>query len=184
MLQILILCAWIFAAGCVGPLYKVAPLPPAPPADASTATSTAGFELTAAVLHEEEAYARFSANLHLAGVIAIDAMLVNNSSGPIALSSARVQLSDASGRRFKPIEPKKALSRVMKYYGVRLYGREAHRRTREAYETLALQTREDLGPGQQRRGMLYFEAKPPLADYSGLVLALAGRGVYVKLPLR
>lgn len=173
----------LLLAACAGPLYKVAPLPSTPPPEVAGSTTGTGFEVGATALGEELAYDRFSANLPLAGVIAIEVRLINRTPQPIKVDGLRFEIEGAGEAKFKQLKPQKALSRVMKYYGVRLYGKESYRRTREAYEGLALDLGADLMPGEERRGMLYFEAKPPVFDFTGLMLALTGRETRLQLPL-
>jgi hypothetical protein len=180
------LCFILSLSACFGPLYNVAPLPKTPPDEMATAGAAtgAGLEVGALMLNDEQAYARFSANLLLAGVIAVEMRVVNRTTGPISIKQKNFILRDPEGHKLRVLEPKNALTYVMDYYGNQLYGLEAYRQTRAAYESIALATKTPLAPGEERRGMLYFALKPPVADTSGLVLTFKGRGTELQLPLK
>ena len=70
-------------AGCGGQLYKVAPLPKSAPPAISTGNAI-GLNIGAMVLEGDRSIEQFEANLPLAGVIAIDVKLINQSSGLIS----------------------------------------------------------------------------------------------------
>jgi hypothetical protein len=181
------LCVGLSLTACFGPLYKVAPLPKTPPDEMTTTTTNvtgAGLEIGALMLNDEQAYARFSANLPLAGVIAVEMRIVNRTTEQLSLKQKNFTLRDSEGHKLRMLEPKNALTYVMDYYGAQLYGLEAYRQTRAAYESIALATRTPLAPGEERRGMLYFALKPPVTDTSGLVLTFKGRGTQLQLPLK
>jgi hypothetical protein len=180
------LCFILSLTACFGPLYKVAPLPKTPPDEMPTTTTNAtgaGLEVGALLLNDEQAYARFSANLPLAGVIAVEMRLVNRTSEQISVKQKNFTLRDSKRHKLRILEPKNALTYVMDYYGAQLYGLEAYRQTRAAYESLAL-AETPLAPGEERRGMLFFALKPPVTDTSGLVLTYKGRGTQLQLPLK
>ena len=180
------LCFILSLTACFGPLYKVAPLPKTPPDEMTTTTTNAtgaGLEVGALMLNDEQAYARFSANLPLAGVIAVEMRLVNRTSEQISVKQKNFTLRDNKRHKLRMLEPKNALTYVMDYYGAQLYGLEAYRQTRAAYESLAL-AETPLAPGEERRGMLFFALKPPVTDTSGLVLTYKGRGTQLQLPLK
>lgn len=169
-------------SGCAAPIYTVAPLPKAAPPEKASATAGA-LEVTALALSDERAIEQFDANLPLAGLIAVDVRLINRSSAPIAISSLRMSLVDSSGRALKAIPSKKALGRVMKYYGVRLYGKEAYARTVESYAAIALSLEGDLAPSSERAGIVFFQHKGPVSDMSGYRLSIEGGPSSISLQL-
>src|SRR5262245_7401507 len=91
-------------AACGGRLYKVAPLPASVPPEISMGKG--GLDVGAVALDGERSYERFEANLPLAGVIAVDLRMVNNSEATIRMNSLRFKLRDPSGTELKRIAPK------------------------------------------------------------------------------
>jgi hypothetical protein len=161
-------------AGCGGQLYKVAPLPvKAPPA--ITSSNTGGLNLGARVLEGDQSVEQFEANLLLAGVIPIDVKIVNQSSGSISAKELKFELNDE--KEFKQIQPKKALNKVMDYYGDSFYRLDARKRTQESYEAIALKLQGTIEPGEFRRGFIFFETD--LKKIGGLTLSVTGAGAPV-----
>ena len=169
-------------AACGGRLYKVAPLPASVPPEISMGKG--GLDVGAAALDGEQSYERFEANLPLAGVIAVDVRLVNNSEATIMTNSLRFELRDPSGAELKRIAPKKALSAVMKYYGDRFYAKVAYRRTLEDYESVALKQGSAIEPEREIRGIVFFQTKRETADVDGLILSVAGLSAPVNVRLQ
>jgi hypothetical protein len=172
-----ILCL-IMSMGCGGQLYKVAPLPASVPPAISTGNAD-GLNIGATVLEGDRSVEQFEANLPLAGVIAIDVKLINQSSEPISAKRLKFELNDE--KRFKQIQPKKALSKVIDFYGNSFYRVDARKRTQESYEAIALKLHGAIAPGETRRGFLFFETD--VAKINGLTLTVTGAGppIYVNL---
>jgi hypothetical protein len=169
-------------AACGGRLYKVAPLPASAPPEISMGKG--GLDVGAAALDGERSYDRFEANLPLAGVIAVDVRLVNNSEATIMTNSLRFELRDPSGAELKRIAPKKALSAVMKYYGDKFYAKAAYRRTLEDYESVALKKGGAIEPEREIRGIVFFQTKRETAGVDGLILSVAGLSAPVNVRLQ
>jgi len=170
----LVLCVCLLAlAACASPLYKVAPVPKAPSDDAPTAAS-GGLTVTAEAMSDERAIAQMDANLLLAGLIAVQVHITNSGSSAIAAGALHASLRSPSDKTLAPIVPKKALQRVMKYYGTRLYGLEAYARTIESYESVALHLEHGLPPSESISGVLFFDTKSPVMSTSGYRLAIQG----------
>ena len=169
-------------AACGGRLYKVAPLPASAPPEISMGKG--GLDVGAAALDGERSYDRFEANLPLAGVIAVDVRLVNNSEATIMTNSLRFELRDPSGAELKRIAPKKALSAVMKYYGDKFYAKVAYRRTLEDYESVALKQGSAIEPEHEIRGIVFFQTKRETAGVDGLILSVAGLSAPVNVQLQ
>jgi hypothetical protein len=169
-------------AACGGRLYKVAPLPASAPPEISMGKG--GLDVGAAALDGERSYERFEANLPLAGVIAVDVRLVNNSEATIMTNSLRFELRDPTGAELKRIAPKKALSVVMKYYGDKFYAKAAYRRTLEDYESVALKKGSVIEPEREIRGIVFFQTKSETAGVDGLILSVAGLSAPVNVQLQ
>jgi hypothetical protein len=143
-----------------------------------------GLDVGAVALDGERSYERFEANLLLAGVIAVDVRMVNNSEATIKTNSLRFELRDPSGAKLKRIAPKKALSEVMKYYGDKFYVRVAYRRTLEDYESVALKQGSAIEPEGEIRGIVFFQTKRETAGVDGLILSVAGLSAPVNVQLQ
>ena len=169
-------------AACGGRLYKVAPLPASVPPEISMGKG--GLDVGATALDGERSYDRFEANLPLAGVIAVDVRLVNNSEATIMTNSLRFELRDPSGAELKRIAPKKALSAVMKYYGDKFYAKVAYRRTLEDYESVALKQGSAIEPEREIRGIVFFQTRRETTDIDGLILSVAGLSAPVNVRLQ
>lgn len=177
-----ILISFAVLSGCAGTLYTVAPIPGSP-TTGMPKTDAGGFDVGAIAYSDERSLTQFEANLPLAGLLAVELRLANRTSSAITLDSLRVRLIDSAGTTFKPIEPKKALKRVMKYYGVRLYGKESYARTVEAYQNIAIQFQGELAPSSQTAGIVFFETKKSITDTTGFKLLIDGGPVAVSLQL-
>lgn len=172
----------LLATACGGKLYNVAPLPTQPPPD-TTAQMANGLEIGAYVLEGNTAIERFEANLPLSGVIAVDVRLANKTAGALDGSGLTFELFDAMGKKFKALSSKKALDRVMKYYGVNFYPIAARQRTREDYETVALKSAGQIASGDEHRGVLYYETRRETTNVSGFRLSVAGAGAPINISL-
>ncbi|MBO0720289.1 MAG: hypothetical protein J2P41_05680 [Blastocatellia bacterium] len=172
-LSIVISLLWVITnAGCGAQLYKVAPLPASKSPEIATGNDR-GLQLGAAVLEGDRSIEQFEANLPLAGVAAIDVKLVNQSSAAINAKRLRFALSDGDDN-LKEIPPKKALSKVMHFYGINFYRVDARKRTQESYEAIALNLNGMITPGEARRGFLFFERGKN--DSTSLRLTVTGDG--------
>jgi hypothetical protein len=172
-----ILCL-IMIGGCGGQLYKVAPLPASAPPEVSTGNA-AGLNIGATILEGDRSVEQFEANLPLAGVLAVDVKLINQSSGSISAKRLKFELNDDKG--FKQIQPKKALSKVIDFYGNSFYRVDARKRTQESYEAIALKLQGTIAPGETRRGFLFFETDMKKLD--GLILTVTGAGAPILVNL-
>ncbi len=164
--------AFLFLNACQGSLYKIAPIPQALPVESGKSASNNVVELTAAaLLDEDKVYERFEANLVLAGIVAIDVKLVNRSNQTI---NPKFELRDAEGRNFSQLESKKNLDRVMNFEGVRAYSKLGKQQTLEQLEAIAIPKKISLSSQQQKRGVLFFNAKRDAAQVQGLRLTVKG----------
>lgn len=177
-----ILLSFAVLSGCAGTLYTVAPVPASPPAEMPK-TEAGGLEVGAIAYSDERSLTQFEANLPLAGLLAVELRLNNRTSSAIQLDSLRIKLIDSAGTTFKPIEPKKALKRVMKYYGVKLYGKESYARTVEAYQNIAIQLQGELAPSNQTSGIVFFQTKKTETDPTGYKLQIDGGPSAVSIQL-
>ncbi len=172
----------LLLTGCGGRLYNVAPLPSTPAPEVTTGEA-AGLKVGAVVIDGDEALERFSANLPLAGVIAVDVKLANRTGGLVEVDRLRFELQDRSGRSLRSLAPRAALKAVMKYYGNSFYTLAARQRTREDYDALALDKLVAMAAQEERRGMLFYETPRGTAEVSGMTLRITGGATAVSVPV-
>lgn len=175
-------CLALLLSACSVPLYKVAPMPKNEVLVGGQTATVDGLEVTAkAFAEDDEAFARFDTNLPLAGILAVEVKLLNRA-GPIGnLSFA---LREANGQSLARIEPKKALKAVMKFEGVRLYPIEGKQQTLDQLQVQALPKKFMLVAQEERRGLLFFQAKRDVAQLKSLTLEVKGGKQVVTLPLQ
>jgi hypothetical protein len=163
---------FLFLSACQGPLYNVAPIPQASPIESGKSASTNVIEVTAAaLLDDDKVFERFDANLVLAGIIVVDVNVVNRSSELLHL---KFELRDAEGRNFSQLDSKKSLDRVMKFEGIRAYSKLGKQETLEQLEAVAISKKLILPVQQQKRGVLFFNAKRDVAQLRDLRLTVKG----------
>ncbi len=164
--------ALLLFSGCGGQLYRVAPAPkvaaPVSPDDAK------GLPLTARLLTGDELLEQFDANLLLAGVVVVDARFVNRTT---TTQTIAFTLQEPAGNSLKPLLPKQALQRVMKFYGNLLFATAAYANTLAQYEALACPSSFTLEPQAERRGFLYFSITTDATNLRGLRLMAAGTSI-------
>jgi hypothetical protein len=158
---------------CGGQLYKVAPLPSvAPPDLPSENRNSVG--LGVEVLDGDQSLERFEANLPLAGVIALDVRVSNNTAASVNPGSLKFELRDATGAKLKQLSPKKALKCVMDFYGNSFYVKSAYRRTLADYESLSLKSGGMIASNQEHRGIIFFRSRRDSVDLSGMSISVTG----------
>jgi len=173
----------LVSVACGARLYKVAPLPTTTPPEFSSSSAN-GFSVGAVVLDGDQSFERFEANLLLAGVIAVDVRVANNTAETIGANAISFELRDSSGVKLKRIAPKKALGAVMKYYGDSFYAKSARQRTRDDYESVALKTATPIAPREERRGIIFFQTQRNTTNVNGLTLSITGLSSPINLQLQ
>lgn len=149
-----------------------------------SSSSANGFSVGAVVLDGDQSFERFEANLPLAGVIAVDLRMANNTADTIMANALKFELRDSSGAKLKRLAPKKALGAVMKYYGDRFYAKSARQRTRDDYESVALKTDTPIAPREERRGIIFFRTQRNTTSVNGLTLFVTGLPTPITLQLQ
>ena len=163
---------FLFLSACQGPLYNVAPIPQASPIESGKSAVNNVIEVTAAaLLDDDQVFERFDANLVLAGIIVVDVNVVNRSSQALNL---KFELHDAEGKNFSQLESKKSLDRVIKFEGIRAYSRLGKQEALEQLEAISIPKKITLPAQQQKRGVLFFNAKRDAAQFRGLRLTVKG----------
>ena len=159
-------------SGCGGQLYNVMPLPSNAPPDLPTNNANS-VNIAATALDSDQSLERFEANLPMAGVIAVDVRLINQTAAAVDPRLLKFELRTTAGKSFKAIAPKQALKRVMKFYGDRFYRLDARKSTIDSYHAIALPLSSPIALQEERRGLLFFEAQGNTI-LGGLTLVAAG----------
>lgn len=163
----------ITCGGCGGRLYNVSPLPSSASSELPASNADA-ININAMALDGDQSLERFDANLPLAGIIAVDVRLANRTSASISAGSLKFELRNASSKPLKPLTPKNALKRVMKFYGNSFYRLDARQRTIESYEATALPLSSTISSQDERSGFLFFETARGTTRLDGFTLSISG----------
>ena len=177
--------AWVFAvamlfvSGCGGALYKVKPVVELPPLTGELKGGTAGGLIVAVapLLTDEESQDLFEANLPLAGVLPMRVELGYKSGVPVEIKKVRFRLRDAAGQEWKFLNPKQAISRVLKANEVFAYNPNSRKQFETEFSAYGLDLKTPLTPGdRERRGFLFFQTpdKEAVSSPRGLVLLVEG----------
>lgn len=164
-------------SACGGALFKVKPVVELPPLTGEVKSATAG-GITVAVaplLTDEESQDLFEANLPLAGILPLRIELSYEGGVPVELKKARFRLRDGTGKEWKYLAPKQAISRVLKANEVYAYNPNSRKQFEEEFGAYALELKTPLSPSERRRqGFIFFQTpdKEPIATPRGLVLEI------------
>ncbi|MDQ3013505.1 MAG: hypothetical protein M3X11_22730 [Acidobacteriota bacterium] len=133
-----------------------------------------GFNIAATALDGDQSLERFEANLPMAGVIAVDVRLINHTAAAVNPRSLKLKLRNAGGKSFKEIAPKRALKRVMKFYGNSVYRLDVRQSTIDSYNAVALPLSSPVAPQEERRGLLFFQVQRNTTKLDDLTLSATG----------
>jgi hypothetical protein len=169
----------LLAAACGGALYKVKPVVELPPLTGEVKGGTAGGLIVAVapLLSDEESQDLFEANLPLAGVLPLRVELGYESGVPVPIKKTRFRLRDAAGKEWKFLNPKQAISRVLKANEVYAYNPNSRKQFEAEFGAYGLDLKTPLTPGDRKRqGFLFFQTpdKEAVASPRGLVLVVEG----------
>jgi hypothetical protein len=172
-LSALLVLAALVGSACAGKPFNVKPKPTAPPGNFRSRISTGALELRAGTIRDDDClYEMFDANLVLAGVLPVKFSIKNSGAGHVDLKPVRFWL-EAAGQRRKPIQPRSAFGRLMKYYKIRAYNPNGYKASKADFASYGFDSGAPLASGESRWGVLFFEppsGQPP----AGLVLAVKG----------
>ena len=169
----------LFVTACGGALYKVKPVVELPPMTGEVKGGVAGGLIVAVapLLSDEDSQELFEANLPLAGVLPLRVEVSYESGVPVELKKARFRLRDASGKDWKLLTTKQAISRVLKANEVYAYNPNSRKQFEAEFGAYTLDLKTPLSPSErQRHGFLFFQTpdKEAVASPRGLVLVIEG----------
>lgn len=171
--------ALLLSTACGGTLYKVKPVVELPAMTGDVKSGSAGGLVVhvAPLMTDEESQDLFEANLPLAGVLPLRVEMGYESGVPVELKKAKFHLRDASGKEWKLLKPKEAISRVLKANEVYAYNPSSRKQFETEFGAYGLDLKTPLTPGERKRqGFLFFQTpdKSAVASPRGLVLQVEG----------
>ena len=174
---ILVFAAVVFSGACGGRLYRVKPAVELPPLSGDVKRGSAGGLnfVVAPLLGDEESQELFEANLPLAGVLPLRVELGYESGVPVDIKKARFHLRDGAGREWKLLQPKQAVSRILKTNEVFAYNPNSRKKFEEDFGAYGLDLKTPLTPNERKRqGFLFFQSpdKEAVSSPRGLVLVV------------
>ena len=131
----------------------------------------------APLLTDEESQDLFEANLPLAGVLPMRVEVGYESGVPVEIKKLRFRLRDAAGSEWKLLNPKQAISRVLKANEVYAYNPNSRKQFEAEFGAYGLDLKTPLTPGDKKRqGFLFFQTpdKDAVASPRGMVLLIEG----------
>lgn len=187
-LAVSLLAIALLTTSCSGSLFKVKPVTQLPPLAGNIKTASAGGVAirVAPLLTDEESQDLFEANLPLAGVLPLRMEMVFESGVPVETRRVRFRLRDGTGREWKMIPPKAAVSRVLKANEVFAYNPNSRKQFEKEFTAYGIDLKEPLSSSDRSRtGFLFFQSpKSELIESpGGLVLTVEGLPQRVEIPL-
>lgn len=167
----------LLLAACGGSLFKVRPVVELPPLSGDAKRASAGgiAVKVAPLLSDEESQDLFEANLPLSGVLPLRLEIEHESGLPVELRRARFRLREGSGKEWKLLSPKQAISRILKANGVYLYNPNSRKQFETEFSAYSLDLKAPVSTSDRRRqGFLFFQTpnKEPAETPNGLVLSI------------
>jgi hypothetical protein len=171
----IVLVATLTTISCTGSLFKVKPAIELPPlVDNARSASAGGVTVKVApLMSDEQSQELFEANLPLGGILPVRLELTFESGAPVEVKQARFHLLDASGKEWKLISAKAAVSRILKANDVYAYNPNSRKQFEKEFKAYAIDLADPLSNANARRqGFLFFETpkKEPVASTQGLTL--------------
>jgi hypothetical protein len=178
----------LLTTSCAGSLFKVKPVVELPPLAGNIKTANAGGVTirVGPLMTDEESQDLFEANLPLSGVLPLRLELVFESGVPVETKRVRFRLRDGTGREWKVIPTKAAVSRVLKVDEVYAYNPNSRKQFEKEFAAYALELKEPLSPSDRRRtGFLFFQApkNEPVESPQGLILSVEGLPQRLEIPI-
>jgi hypothetical protein len=167
----------LLTSSCAGSLFKVKPAIELPPLAENARSAGAGGVTVrvAPLMSDEESQDLFEANLPLGGVLPVRLELVFESGAPVPLKQVHFHVTDGTGREWKLISTKAAVSRILKANDVYAYNPNSRKQFEKEFAAYAIDLADPLSSGNARRqGFLFFETpkKEPVASTQGLTLRI------------
>lgn len=156
------------------------------PATAATADVGLVTFRAAPLLTDEETQELFEANLQLAGLLPVRLEATHNGGEPLVLKKLKFKLQDASGKEWKLLSGKQAVSHILKANDVFLYNPNSRKTFEKEFRAYDFDLKSPLTHSErQRQGLIIFLSpqKEPVASPSGVTLSIEGLAQPVALKL-
>jgi hypothetical protein len=178
----------VLTTSCAATLFKVKPAIELPPLVGNIKTANAGGVTIriAPLMTDEESQELFEANLPLSGVLPLRLELVFESGVPVETKRVRFRLRDGSGREWKVVPAKTAISRILKANDVFAYNPNSRKQFEKEFGAYAIELKEPLSQSDRsRQGFLFFLApkNEPVESPQGLILSIEGLPQRLEIPL-
>ena len=172
LIAVFVLALLLLVCGCGNArLFNIAPRTEVTPPTLCCEARTPEFRIAAEPLTDEDKIlATFDGNIILSGVLPVNVVIENNSISPVDLTHAQFVIVDGKGRQHKELDPKQALDKMVKYYGINYQRQGAYKATLEDLTKLSLTHKLSLGAGSNAHGFVYFDFDKDQPIPSGLKL--------------
>jgi hypothetical protein len=159
--------------GCGKP-FNVKRQPDLPPANYVAKGSFDVISIQAqAIFDEDLLYDTFDANLIVAGILPVRAMLTNSGEHSVDVQKARFEIREPSGRNFKAVSARDAFKRLISYYEISAYNKSGYKESLNDFTEFGLDTKTPLANGQSRQGVLFFLVPNETSRQAGLMLVVS-----------
>jgi hypothetical protein len=187
-LAVIVITTASLITSCAGSLFKVKPVVELPPLSGNIKIASGGGVTirVAPLMTDEESQELFEANLPLSGVLPLRLELVFESGVPVETKRVRFHLRDGTGREWKVIPAKAAVSHILKANEVYAYNPNSRKQFEKEFAAYAIDLKAPLSPSDRgRTGFLFFQApkNEPVENPQGLVLSIEGLAQRVEIPL-
>lgn len=156
------------------------------PAAAATADVGAVTFRAAPLLTDEETQELFEANLQLAGLLPVRLEIAHNGGEPLALKKLKFKLQDDSGKEWKLVSGKQAVSRIINANSVFTYNPNSRKTFEKEFRAYDFDLKSPLAHSERmRKGLIIFLSpqKEPVASPQGVTLSIEGLAQPVSLKL-
>ena len=172
LIAVILLSLLAILCGCGNAkLFNIAPRTEVTPPTLCCETRTPEFRIAAEPLTDEDKIlATFDGNIILSGVLPVSVVVENNSTAPVDFARAQFVVVDSKGRQHKELDPKHALDKMVKYYGINYQRKGAYQATLEDLTKVSLAHKVGLGAGDHGQGFVYFDFQADQSIPPGLKL--------------
>ena len=158
-------------AGCGGKPFNVKTEVVLPAIAGAPAVESPAVRVQAAAVRDEDyLLSTFDANLILAGLLPVNVTITNRAAQPLDLRKARFQVRAPDGHTYKAADANRAFKRLIQYYEISTYSKDAYKQSREDFAAYALDVTGPLAMGESRQGMLFFILPDRAIRVTGLKL--------------
>ena len=152
-------------SGCGAP-FNISPKAAVPSLTNMPEAHTGGLVFQAQPVTDQDfLYDAFNSNPIMAGIFPVWVRITNSGGSPAGLEKAEFLLTGADST-YKPFEPSKAFKRLLKYYQIKASSTFGFRKSKDDFESTALDLTKPILAGSSREGYVFFSvpAEPGIRD--------------------